>query len=93
MTSGLSAHMPTLSSETSISVVWPVRSRWKSAVPMAPAMVFEPCRSKNAAGWNIGSRPAGVILKAIDADAQAEAMSNPPVSAIGPRGPHPDPAA
>src|SRR5690606_2235820 len=91
MMSGLSAHMPTLRSDTSMSVATPLRSRWKRAMPTAPAIVFDPCRSKKAAGWYIGSASPRDILNAIDADAHAAARSKPPVSAIGPRAPHPDP--
>ena len=91
MMSGLSVQMPTPSSDTSTSVATPVRSRWNKAVPMAPAIVFAPCRSKNAAGWNIGSSPGRVILAAIPADAHPAARSNPPVFFIGPRAPHPWP--
>ena len=94
MTSGLSAHMPTLRSDTSISVVVPCRSRWNRAVPIAPQSVLEPWRSKNAAGWNMGGPPpGGVILWAIEALAQPAARSNPPVSTIGPFAPHPEPQA
>ena len=58
---------------------------------MAPAIVFAPCRSKNAAGWNMGSSPGRVILAAMPADAHPAARSKPPVSFIGPRAPHPWP--
>ena len=92
MMSGLRAHMLTLSSETSISVGSPCRSRWNSAVPIAPASVFDPWRSKKAAGCDIGGPPpGGVILWAIAALAHPAAMSNPPVSTMGPLAPQPDP--
>src|SRR5688500_4895863 len=92
MMSGLSAHMLTLSRDTSISVGSPWRSRWNNAVPIAPAIVLDPCRSKKAAGCGIGGPPpGGVILWAIDALAQPAAMSKPPVSTIGPFPPHPEP--
>ena len=86
--SGLNVHMPTPSRETSTSVGAPVRSRWNSAVPIAPTIVFAPCRSKKAAGWNMGSWPGRVILNAMDAEAHPAARSNPPVSRIGPLAPH-----
>ena len=93
MMSGLSVHIPTLSSDTSTSVAIPVRSRWNKAVPIAPAIVLAPCKSKNVAGWNIGSPPACDILTAMAADAQPAARSNPPVLPMGPRAPHPLPQA
>ena len=93
MMSGLSVHIPTFSSDTSTSVAVPVRSRWNKAVPIAPAIVLAPCRSKKAAGWNIGSPPSRDILNAMDEDAQPAARSKPPVLAIGPRAPQPLPLA
>ena len=93
MRSGLRVHMPTPKRETSISVGVPLRSRWNSAVPMAPTIVLAPWRSKKAAGWNIGSSVPRDILNAMEADAQPEARSNPPVSAIGPLAPQPCPQA
>ena len=60
--SGDMAHIPTCMSETSTTDVSPVVARLKSAMPMAPAMVLAPWRSKNAAGCGSGSIPSRVIL-------------------------------
>jgi hypothetical protein len=44
--------MPVPSSETSTVVASPVRSRWKSAPMIPPAMVMAPMESPNAGpGW------------------------------------------
>ena len=89
--SGDIAHMPTCMSDTSTIDVSPVVARLYSAMPMAPAMVLAPCRSKNAAGWGRGSIPPRVILNAMPLLAHPQAMSYPPTSAIGPSFPQPVP--
>ena len=43
--SGLMDHMPVLSSDTSTTAPWPVRSRRYNAIATAPAIALEPCRS------------------------------------------------
>ena len=42
---GLMAHMPTPSNDTSTGSASPVRSRWKSAPSIPPAMVIPPMES------------------------------------------------
>ena len=56
------AHIAVDSSEMSTTFASPVRSRWRSAAEMPPAMVIAPIESPNAGpGWLIGwGRSAGV---------------------------------
>ena len=58
------AHMPVPSSETSTVVASPVRSRWKSAPMMPPAMVIAPMESPKPGpggptrrSWSVGVAP------------------------------------
>jgi hypothetical protein len=48
-------HSPTPRSDTSTVVDSPVRSRWKSAPMMPPAMVIAPMESPNAGAGGIGT--------------------------------------
>ena len=52
--SGAIVHMPVPRSETSTIEGSPVRSRWKSAAEIPPAIVIAPIESPKAARWMVG---------------------------------------
>ena len=56
------AHMPVASSDTSTSGASPVRSRWKRAAEMPPAIVMAPIESPYAGpGWEMNSSSSGAL--------------------------------
>ncbi len=81
------AHIAVESSEMSTTGASPVRSRWRSAAEMPPAMVMAPIESPNAGpGWLTGwGRSDGVTEWATPERAQNPSESYPPASASGPR--------
>ena len=71
------AHMPVPSSETSTVVASPVRSRWKSAPMMPPAMVMAPMESPKPGPGGPASRSmsAGLTPRATPARYQKDRES------------------
>ena len=83
--SGESTHMAVPRSETSTSMPWPVRSRWKSAAAMPPAIAIPPMKSPNAGRCWSGGCPVVDRRSAMPPRAQNETPSYPPRRASGPR--------
>ena len=71
------AHMPDPRRETSTVVASPVRSRWKSAPMMPPAMVMAPTESPKPGpgGAGIQSASAGLTPRATPARYQKDSES------------------
>src|SRR5262249_22090297 len=83
-------HSAPWSRDTSTSEGIPVRSRLNSAAATAAAPLRPPTQSPIPPGGGVGSVASGGVRNAaIPGRAQAAATSNPPVSALGPRGPYP----
>ena len=74
--SGAMIHIAVPSSETSTTDASPVRSRWKSAAAMPPAIVMPPIESPKAARCMMGAAaPGGVSAFAMPPRHQNEAAS------------------